>query len=68
MLVLMIPLVGGIALLIQGFSWSMALVLAVLPALSFGGNYFVRSQIACKFCKQRELGCPAEQFFNKQRP
>lgn len=67
MLVLMIPLVGGIALLMQGFSWSRALMLAVLPALSFGGNYFVRSQIACTYCKQRELGCPAEQFFGKKR-
>ena len=67
MLVLMIPLVGGIVLLIQSFSWSMALMLTVLLALSLGGNYFVRSQIACKYCKQRELGCPAEQFFSKQQ-
>jgi hypothetical protein len=66
MLVLMLPLVGGAALLIQGFSWSMALILTFLPALSLGGNYFVRSQIACKYCQQRELGCPAEQFFSKQ--
>ena len=66
MLVLLIPLVGGIALLVQGFSWGLSLMLAVLLILSFGGNYFVRSQIACKYCKQRELGCPAERFFNKQ--
>jgi len=66
MLVLMIPLVGGIALLVQGFSWGLLLMLAVLLTLSFGGNYFVRSQIACKYCKQREHGCPAERFFNKQ--
>jgi hypothetical protein len=26
-----------------------------------------RSRIACKYCKQRELGCPAEQFFGNQR-
>jgi hypothetical protein len=66
MLVLLIPLVGGIALLILDFSWSVAMMLAVLLMLSFGGNYFVRSQIACKYCKQRKLGCPAEQFFSKQ--
>jgi hypothetical protein len=67
MLVLLTPLVGGIALLIQGFAWSMAMMLAALLALSFGGNYLVRSRIACKYCKQRELGCPAEQYFGKQR-
>jgi hypothetical protein len=67
MLVLMIPLVGGIALLVQGFSWSMATMLAALLALSFGGNFIVRSRLACKYCKQRELGCPAEHFFSKQR-
>lgn len=66
-LVLLIPLVGGIALLIHGFSWSVAMMLAALLSLSFGGNYVVRNRIACKYCKQRELGCPAEQFFNKQR-
>lgn len=67
MLVVLVPLVGGTALLIQGFSWSTAMMLAALLALSFGGNYLVRSRIACKYCKQRELGCPAEQFFGKQR-
>lgn len=65
MLVLLIPLVGGIALLIRDFSWNLAMMLVALMALSFGGNYLVRSKIACKYCKQRELGCPAEQFFAK---
>ena len=67
MLVLLIPLVGGIAILARGFSWSMAMMLVALLALSFGGNYIVRSRIACAYCKQRELGCPAEQFFGKQQ-
>lgn len=67
MLVVLFPLVGGSALLIQSFSWSMAMMVVALLALSFGGNYFVRSRIACAYCKQRELGCPAEQFFGKQQ-
>jgi hypothetical protein len=67
MLVLLIPLVGGVAILIQGFSWSLAMMLAAFLALSFGGNYLVRSKIACKYCRQRELGCPAERFFGRQR-
>jgi hypothetical protein len=27
----------------------------------------VRGQLACKYCKQRELGCPAEQLFSKTK-
>lgn len=67
MIVVLMPLGGGIALLIHDFSWSVAMMVAALSALSFGGNYLVRSRIACKYCRQRDLGCPAEQFFGKQR-
>ena len=67
MFVALIPLAGGITLLIQGFSWGVTLMLALLLALAFQGNYLVRSKIACKYCKQRELGCPAERFFDKQK-
>jgi hypothetical protein len=27
----------------------------------------IRGSIACKYCKQRELGCPAEQMFAKKK-
>ncbi len=66
MLVLLIPLAGGVALLIRDFSLGTAIMLAGLLALSFGGNYVVRSRIACKYCRQRELGCPAERLFAKR--
>jgi len=68
MLVVIFPLVGGIALLIRDFSWTTAIALVLLLALSFGGNYLIRSRVACAGCKQRELGCPAEQFFSKRTP
>ena len=67
MLVLLIPLVAGTALLIRDFTWSRVMMLAGLLALSFGGNYFIRSSIACKYCKQREIGCPAEKLFSGER-
>lgn len=66
MLVVIFPLVGGIALLIRDFSWGIVIALALLLTLSFGGNYLIRSRVACVCCKQRELGCPAEQFFSKR--
>jgi hypothetical protein len=68
MLVLIFPLIGGVVLMIQDFSWRMIALLSALVTLSLGGNYVVRSQIACKYCKQREIGCPAEKFFSKNAP
>jgi hypothetical protein len=65
MLVLVFPLVGGSALLIQRFSWGLTMLIALFLGLALGGNYAVRSRIACTYCRQRELGCPAEQFFDK---
>jgi len=67
MFVVIIPVIGGIALLLQDFSWTMVLLISILMALSSGGNYVVRSKIACRYCKQRELGCPAEQLFAKKQ-
>jgi len=65
MLVLGFPLIGGIVSLIADFSWSLVGLLALMIALSFGGNSLVRGSFACKYCKQRELGCPAQQLFDK---
>ncbi len=62
---LIFPLLGGIIVLFQRFSWTIAGALAALVALSFAGNAFIRGSFACKYCKQRELGCPAAQLFNK---
>ncbi len=67
MLTVVFPLVGGIALLINGISWVIVIALALLLTFSFGGNYLIRSRVACFYCKQRELGCPAERFFSTQR-
>jgi hypothetical protein len=66
-LVSLIPLAVGIALLIHSFSWLVLLLAAALLLLCFAGTGFVRGQIACKYCKQRELGCPAEQLFSKRQ-
>ena len=64
MLVLIFPLVSGIALLIKAFNWPLVLMLVVLVVLSMGGNAIVRGSFACKHCKQRELGCPAQKLFS----
>ncbi|MBM3133429.1 MAG: hypothetical protein FJZ95_10445 [Chloroflexi bacterium] len=64
-MVSLIPIVGGIVLLVTDFSWLPLALVIVLVALSTAGNGIIRGAFACKYCKQRELGCPAERLFNK---
>jgi len=66
-LIFIIPAVVGIALLISSFSWVTALLTAALLLLGFAGNALVRGQIACRYCRQREIGCPAERLFRNNR-
>jgi hypothetical protein len=63
MLIMLLPLLGGAILLVRSFSWMVAAGMVLLVALSLGGNVFIRDQIAYKYRKQREIGCPAEKFF-----
>jgi|APIni6443716594_1056825.scaffolds.fasta_scaffold434743_1 hypothetical protein len=64
-MVSIVPLIVGIVLLIIKFNWLILISIILLVILTSAGNGFVRGSLACKFCKQRELGCPAEQLFNK---
>ncbi len=66
MLVAIIPLLIGIVRLIMDFNWILLLLIILLFLLVSIGNGFVRSSLACKYCKQREFGCPAEKMFNKE--
>jgi hypothetical protein len=66
-LVFLIPVGGGIVLLIQDFKWPLVIALAVLVALSFGGTAIVRGTFSCQYCKQKDIGCPAEQLFQGAR-
>jgi hypothetical protein len=66
-LVFLIPVGGGIVLLIRDFGWPLVIALAVLVALSFGGTAIVRGTFSCQYCKQKDIGCPAEQLFQGAR-
>jgi len=63
LLLTLVPLGAGLFLLARGFDWILLLLMIVLVILAFPGNGFVRSQLACCHCRQRELGCPAEKLF-----
>ncbi|MDH4211952.1 MAG: hypothetical protein OEV79_10955 [candidate division WOR-3 bacterium] len=66
-LVFIIPLVCGVVFLIMDFSWLILLLLIVMFVLSFVGSAVIRGSFACKYCRQREVGCPAEKLFNKKK-
>lgn len=65
-MVFIFPVIGGIILLVSGFSWLLVMMLAVVVILYLGGNAVIRGTFACKYCKQREIGCPAEKLFRKE--
>ncbi|MDD5142972.1 hypothetical protein [Methanoregula sp.] len=67
-LVFLVPFIAGIALLAQEFSWTILLSVIVLLLLGFAGNAFVRGVLACRYCRQREMGCPAERLFDAKKP
>jgi hypothetical protein len=66
-LVVIFPIVGGIILLVLDFSWILLGMVILLVLLYFGGAAVIRGSFACKYCKQRELGCPAEKLFGKKK-
>jgi len=68
LLVAIFPLVGGVYLLLTGFSLLILSMMVALILLATVGNGFVRGKLACVHCKQRELGCPAEQLFQRKEP
>jgi hypothetical protein len=67
-MVTLIPLGVGIATLIRRFSWLVLALVIALAALGSVCTGLVRGQLACKYCRQRELGCPAERLFSKKQP
>jgi len=61
----LVPAIICIFLLFINFNILLLSLLILLIVLGSFGNGFVRGKLACKYCKQRELGCPAEQLFQK---
>jgi hypothetical protein len=66
-LVSIIPIIVGIVVLIMHFNWLILFLTVLLFLLGFLGNSLVRGQLACKYCKQRKLGCPAQKLFDKSK-
>jgi len=66
-MVSLIPLVIGIVLLILEFDFLLLAALLLLFILTTMVTGFIRGKMTCLFCKQRDLGCPADSLFNKDK-
>jgi len=66
-MVTVVPMIAAVGLLIMNFDWLFLALLIALFLLGFAGTGLVRGRLACKYCKQRKLGCPAEKLFGKTR-
>jgi hypothetical protein len=63
----LVPLLIGIVLMIIDFDFILLIAVIILIILSTAGNGFIRGSLTCKYCKQREIGCPADELFNKRK-
>jgi len=66
LMVPLIPVVAGIVLLVLDFHWLILTAVISLSLLATAGSGFVRGSLACKMCRQREIGCPAQRFFTRK--
>jgi uncharacterized protein (DUF983 family) len=66
LLVSLVPFIIGIVLMIIKFDFTILFAASILIVLTTIGNGFIRSNLTCRYCKQRESGCPAEKLFSKK--
>lgn len=67
LLITLVPLIIGIILMIIRFDLILLSVAILLVLLATMGNGFIRGSLTCKYCKQKEIGCPADELFNKSK-
>ena len=63
----LLPFIAGIILMVIEFDFVLLSATILILLLTTIGNNFVRGKLACRYCKQRDLGCPAEALFNKNK-
>ena len=62
-LVSLVPIMTGIVLLYVKFDYVILFSLIFLFVLSNKGNAYVRGTLTCRYCKQKDIGCPAAELF-----
>jgi len=66
LVVALAPVIVGVVLLVLEFHWLILVAVISLVVLATLGNGYVRGSLACRMCKQRQMGCPAERFFARR--
>jgi len=66
-LVSLVPMLLGILLLVLGLDVLLLAEVIALAILAFPIQGVIRGSWSCRFCRQRELGCPAEKLFQRNR-
>ena len=66
-LVSLFPILGGVILSIIDFSLLRIDLMILLVILGFPVTGYIRGNLACRYCKQREIGCPAVELFSKNK-
>lgn len=65
-LIPLVPLLLGISLLVIRFDTLLLAAVVALAVLAFPAQGFIRGTWSCRFCRQRQLGCPAERLFARK--
>lgn len=63
LLIVIVPIILGIVLLIQSFSWFISVLIILDIFLMTRGNSYVRGKLACPHCKQGQICCPVNKMF-----
>lgn len=66
-LIVLVPFTAGIYLSFVNFSWLRLGLMFLLLILGFPGIGYLRGSLACLYCKQRKLGCPATELFGGKK-
>ncbi len=67
LLISLVPVIAGIIVVIIEFDLRRLLAVVGIILLSTTGTGYVRGTLTCKHCKQAETGCPAMEFFQRQK-
>lgn len=66
LLVSLVPLIIGVVLMIIKFELILLIAVILIIGLSTSGNAFIRGKLTCRYCRQREIACPAQKLFSKE--
>jgi len=64
-MIALLPIVLGAILLLIEFDWILLAAVIAIGVLGFPAQGVIHGW-ACKYCKQREIGCPACELFSKK--